>query len=675
MFHIKHARRIIRLSFASFRVPFLHRSVKRLSARAMAKIHADCSPLVETKWVCLCVRLRLFTLFELLLVSSLLGLLVFARLPLPCTNKPPPLDDHTAAPAGPSQPAPSVSQESAPPSTPPSAPQRHPEDDPSQHLRRFVSPDFYRPRLAPWGRSSATTGNTKAAQPPPSGICIAIPSAPRFDPDGEEKSWQRVENLLLALDARRARERDGLLERAMRVVVYSSGCRVDDPARRAGAAKIGGPGGASPSALMRAAAVLAREANVSETYARPLVGALAQDVANVNPLVDAHTAAIQAVAERMELPVDVLPAHPDGCALLGDAGRLLRSAPREHVERDGWQRWRWHTKLSMDFAYAVRQCLATRPRYVLLLQDDAFPARLWDVGIERFMARDLRGKAPWDVLSLYYPRSYRWNLQHAQEYDIPCCAQSLLFSARSAAEAVAHVERGVTRAPMDLLLHEFIGGAGEDGRQRRAYVHVPSLFQHTGRVRSTGQGREKASFHEDVQFPDERGVDAPYSAEEKLALLRGKAGERRAEGAYGQVEPDGWHEFLERQQQELAQQMAAAVHGGGGSGGGDVVGARRSENELGGGAASGEEARSSGERRGAGGGKEEAGVELSSVQQVPWEGESAERVGLRPKLRAGVSGNVLRRHFLMKDMVLAPAVADTIMAPALGHADRAMLQR
>ncbi|CAI5525531.1 unnamed protein product [Closterium sp. Naga37s-1] len=383
----------------------------------------------------------------------------------------------------------------------------------------------------------------------------------------------------------------------------------------------------------------------------------------------ARTRAIRAVAERMELPVDVLPAHPDGCALLGDADRLLRSAPREHVERDGWQRWRWHTKLSMDFAYAVRQCLATRPRYVLLLQDDAFPARLWDVGIERFMARDLRGKAPWDVLSLYYPRSYRWNLQHAQEYDIPCCAQSLLFSARSAAEAVAHVERGVTRAPMDLLLHEFIGGAAEGGRQRRAYVHVPSLFQHTGRVRSTGQGREKASFHEDVQFPDER-VDDPYRAEEKLALLRGNAGVRRAEGACGQVEPDGWHEFLEKQQQDLAQQMAAAVHGGGGAG--DVAGARRSEDERG--AASGEEERSSGQRQGAGGGEEDAGVALSSLQQVPWEGESAESAGLRPKLRAGVSGDVLRRHFLMKEMVMAPALADTILAPALGHADRAMLQ-
>ncbi|CAI5480374.1 unnamed protein product, partial [Closterium sp. Yama58-4] len=373
----------------------------------MAKIHADCSHLADTRWLCLCVRLRLFTLFELLLVSALLCLLVFARLPLPCTNKPPPSSDQPAGPASPSQPAPSDSQ-SAPPLTPPSAPQQQPEDDPSQHLRRFVSPDFFRPRVAPWGRSA--TGNAKAAQPPPSGMCIAIPSAPRFDPEGEEKSWQRVENLLLALDARRARERDGLLERAMRVVVYSSGCRVDDPARRAGAP--GAPSGATPSALVRAAAVLAREANVSESYARPLVGALAQDAANVNPLVDAHTAAIRAVAERMELPVDVLPAP-----------RRLRAA-------GAWRRG---------------------PRHVLLLQDDAFPARLWDVGIERFMARDLRGKAPWDVLSLYYPRSYRWNLQHAQEYDIPCCAQSLLFSAPRAgrSEAVAHVERGVTRAPMD----------------------------------------------------------------------------------------------------------------------------------------------------------------------------------------------------------------------------------
>ncbi|CAI5960258.1 unnamed protein product [Closterium sp. NIES-64] len=607
----------------------------------MAKIHADCSHLADTKWLCLCVRLRLFTLFELLLVSSLLCLLVFARLPLPCTTKAPSSDQ----PAAPSPPQPTPSDNpSAPPSTPPSAPQQQPEDDPSQHLRRFVSPDFYRPRLAPWGRSSSATGNTKAAQPPPSGICIAIPSAPRFDPDGEEKSWQRVENLLLALDARRARERDGLLERAMRVVVYSSGCRVDDPARRAGARNNGAPSGATPSLLKRAAAELAREANVSEAYVRPLVGALAQDAANVNPLVDAHTAAIQAVGGAHGAPRGRAPRAP---RRLRTAGRCrpppaLRAAPARGTRRVA----------AVAMAHEA---------------DDAFPARLWDVGIERFMARDLRGKAPWDVLSLYYPRSYRWNLQHAQEYDIPCCAQSLLFSARSAAEAVAHVERGVTRAPMDLLLHEFIGSAAEDGRQRRGYVHVPSLFQHTGRVRSTGQGREKASFHEDVQFPDER-VDAPYSAEEKLALLRGNAGERRAEGAYGQVEPDGWHEFLERQQQELAQQMAAAVNGGGAAG--DAVVARRSEDEQGGGASRGEEERSSGERQSAGGGEEGAGVELSSQQQVPSEGASAagaaRTAGLRPQLRAEVSVDALRRHFLLKEMILAPA---------LGDAERAELQR
>ncbi|CAI5525530.1 unnamed protein product [Closterium sp. Naga37s-1] len=171
---------------------------------------------------------------------------------------------------------------------------------------------LFRPAFHAAQRATAAARGRSVAAPSPFRVARLLPPPPRpVEPQlrhhrqyqgraapavgdlhchsvGAAQSWQRVENLLLALDARRARERDGLLEHAMRVVVYSSGCRVDDPARRAGAARIG----ESPSALMRAAAVLAREANVSETYARPLVGALAQDVANVNPLVDAHTAAI-----------------------------------------------------------------------------------------------------------------------------------------------------------------------------------------------------------------------------------------------------------------------------------------------------------------------------------------------------------------------------------------------
>ncbi|CAI7786409.1 unnamed protein product [Closterium sp. NIES-54] len=115
----------------------------------------------------------------------------------------------------------------------------------------------------------------------------------------------------------------------------------------------------------------------------------------------------------------------------------------------------------------------------------------------------------WDVLSLYYPQTYGWKLAHGAEYPVPCCAQALLLNASTVDGLLGHVEAGLMHAPLDLLIHEYLlsgavrgnggdgnggggkggglgdsegGGAGE-GRRPRAYVHIPSLFQHIGFVR------------------------------------------------------------------------------------------------------------------------------------------------------------------------------------------------
>ncbi|CAI5524173.1 unnamed protein product [Closterium sp. Naga37s-1] len=125
--------------------------------------------------------------------------------------------------------------------------------------------------------------------------------------------------------------------------------------------------------------------------------------------------------------------------------------------------------------------------------------------------RGLRTSYPsWDVLSLYYPQTYGWKLAHGAEYPVPCCAQALLLNASTVDGLLGHVEAGLMHAPLDLLIHEYLlsgavrgnggdgsggggkggglgdsegGGAGE-GRRPRAYVHIPSLFQHIGFVRT-----------------------------------------------------------------------------------------------------------------------------------------------------------------------------------------------
>ncbi|CAI5982257.1 unnamed protein product [Closterium sp. NIES-64] len=89
------------------------------------------------------------------------------------------------------------------------------------HLRRHVSDDFFAPRVPPlpWsvipadkspgkfsGQSDAASSEAQERRvnaSAPSGLCIAITSAPRLDPQNLEPTWQRVVRLLQALDSRR----------------------------------------------------------------------------------------------------------------------------------------------------------------------------------------------------------------------------------------------------------------------------------------------------------------------------------------------------------------------------------------------------------------------------------------------------------------------------------------
>ncbi|CAI5974383.1 unnamed protein product [Closterium sp. NIES-64] len=143
------------------------------------------------------------------------------------------------------------------------------------------------------------------------------------------------------------------------------------------------------------------------------------------------------------------------------------------VGKDGWESWKWRTKLVMDFIYVARQCLATRPKYVLLLQDDTLPAKLYDVGIERFVKEDLTHKS-WGVVSLYNPQSYNWGHQHGDEYSVPCCAQALLFNVTALEGMLQYMEEHLMETNMDLLVNKYLNVSGIKG-----YVHVPSPVSNT----------------------------------------------------------------------------------------------------------------------------------------------------------------------------------------------------
>ncbi|CAI5948785.1 unnamed protein product, partial [Closterium sp. NIES-65] len=258
--------------------------------------------------------------------------------------------------------------------------------------------------------------------------------------------------------AHRGKQRGGLGK--MHAVVYSAGCKALVPA--------------AVAANRRQRMGRLRRIGAAKSVEDMEADFVVEDTKRANEMVGVYTREIEQASEGLSMRVDVLRAHEDVCRFIGQGEEDLRRGGVEDkmVGKDGWESWKWRTKLVMDFIYVARQCLATRPKYVLLLQDDTLPAKLYDVGIERFVKEDLTHKS-WGVVSLYNPQSYNWGHQHGDEYSVPCCAQALLFNVTALEGMLQYMEEHLMETNMDLLVNKYLNVSGIKG-----YVHVPSLFQH-----------------------------------------------------------------------------------------------------------------------------------------------------------------------------------------------------
>ena len=371
---------------------------------------------------------------------------------------------------------------------------------PPSHLRSLVDDSFFSPHASlPLNRGHS------------SGICIAVTSAPRQVDEGQEEgAWAYADQLLRLLDERRARA--PLMERDMWAVVHASGCEVwvgegidlmDAKQREGYVSKLMGEAKHRPQWFVE----------------RLVVALMRQQMRGLGGLAARHSDALRNISQGLDLEAYAVPAHAQACALMQDIPRLLRVVEPEMVRADGWDRWLWRTKLAIDFTYVMHQCMATRPKYILMLQDDTRPTKLWDVGIERFISRDLWEKPAWTMLSLYHPVSYRWGTRHGQEYKLPCCAQALLFDASKVQPLLSHMEAEFMAQPMDLNIRTYLEASGS-----HAYVHVPSLFQHVGKVRTNTL---KVTYHHDPFFredvianPYEHEVSAKNTVKEDSARRR-----------------------------------------------------------------------------------------------------------------------------------------------------------
>ena len=371
-----------------------------------------------------------------------------------------------------------------------SYPSQYPHHYPPSNLRNFIHPAFFETsedlRVRP-GRSSGT--------------CIAIASSPRLhdnddnskfastqpDPRHVTPSWHYAEQLLRSLDSKRARS-PVMLEKSLWAVLLASGCDVRLPAE------------ASDEASRKEYVErLSRQmlGDFTPASVSSLLDALAQQAAVTSSAPAQHAAALRDVASVAAMYTAVLPSHPVACELLQNVERLLAWAPPGQILPSqinppplgvaGWQAWLRGVMLTLDFVYVTRQCLATSPSYVLLLQDDVIPADQWDTGIERFIVRDLRDRTPWTVLSLSHPQpggdesSRAKRPRHGDEYTVtPGGAPALLFNASELPALLTFVEAHIAERPLELNLHEYLVTSGKKG-----YTHVPSLFQRQASVHTT----------------------------------------------------------------------------------------------------------------------------------------------------------------------------------------------
>lgn len=146
---------------------------------------------------------------------------------------------------------------------------------------------------------------------------------------------------------------------------------------------------------------------------------------------------------------------------------------------DSLARILWRSKQCLDFAQALRVCLAMESEYVLLLEDDVIATDHFVPKILTWMDEKFKEKKDWLFISLFstdYPID-------GQLYEYGMCSQALLFrNDVNLSHLIEYIEVNFDKSPVDWLLRDYVRA-----HHWNVYVRVPSLFQHIGVVRSLSE--------------------------------------------------------------------------------------------------------------------------------------------------------------------------------------------
>lgn len=233
-------------------------------------------------------------------------------------------------------------------------------------------------------------------------ICIAMSAGPRAHRQGNVT--QLLLNLLEALGTKRTNSTSATRTVAQRfyAIIYSSACthvRTFAPSP-----STGGP-------------LHVWEVPPNSTSSIPY-----EDI-NSPEIATRFLRAARKAAAELPFPSVVVEANRAICELVSNLPFLQSITPERFRVRNDWPRFQWRTKATLDMSYSLRQCMATNPKFILLLEDDIMPAWGYDRKMEEFMRVGEKQHGWWEVLALYFPRSYSWRVVHAEEYKIPCCTQ------------------------------------------------------------------------------------------------------------------------------------------------------------------------------------------------------------------------------------------------------------
>ena len=240
---------------------------------------------------------------------------------------------------------------------------------------------------------------------PSSGLCIGIMSNSGMTGHHlhhHESPWKSIQQLLVSLDQQRAHE--PFLDRDMWAVVA--------PVAASCADDVGLP--FNSRAKRDIAAFIDQMAERHPHHSRASISSLVTAVTEtassrkkLRTVVRREVARFADSIQRLSIDATVVPSHaePSPCSLLLDIPSLLNSTSSSPPSSlPAWRAWLQDAQQTLDFLLVSRHCLASRPKYVLLLLPGISPVPLWDLGIEQLVARRLRHKAPW-ALTLLAPSS------------------------------------------------------------------------------------------------------------------------------------------------------------------------------------------------------------------------------------------------------------------------------